>query len=350
MSVSAGGRFYLSFTAGPLALRVHRRRVAVCFGLTLLLILSCLGALATGSGQESWADLWHLLVGQEATNAAAFHVIGTLRLPRVLLAISTGAMLGLSGASLQTLSRNGLADPGLLGVREGASLAVICLMLTIPTAPLFARPMVGMTGGLAAALAAIMLAGTLSRMRFVLVGIGVSWMLSALLMMILTASDIDRVEAAMVWMAGSLSSASAETVPLSIACLLVGTTCLMLTARAAEVGSLGDATAVALGVSLRPLFMVRLAVPVFLTATAVSCAGSVGFVGLIAPHLSRLMIGGGQVPLLVGSAIIGSGLVLAADTAGRTLFAPLQIPAGIGLAMIGVPVLLALLWRQRDKL
>lgn len=331
------------------SLRLNRRRVALCLSLAGLLALATVLALATGSSDAGLAEVLAYFAGPDS-QTGAISVIGDLRLPRVMLALMTGAMLGLAGASLQTLTRNGLADPGLLGVREGASLAVIGLMLAYPQAPQALHPLVGIVGGVAATVITVGISRSLSGIRFILVGIGVSWLLSALIALILTAADINRVQAAMVWIVGSLANTSQESLLLPLAFLAVGAGLLVVTARAAEVAQLGDTTALALGVPLSRLSIARTLAPVLLTAAAVSCAGSLGFVGLVAPHLSRMLIGGGQAALLAGSAVLGAGLVLVADTLGRTLFAPLQIPAGIMLAIIGVPVLLALLWRRRHQL
>jgi iron complex transport system permease protein len=349
MSMMETSSTYAMLSIGPLQVRFQPWRLALCLLLAALLLAATVTALASGSGEAGLADLFsYLRQGRDAGETLS--IIGDLRMPRVIMALLCGAMLGLSGAALQTLTHNGLADPGLLGVREGASLAVIALMLAFPAASFTLRPLVGMAGGLTIAVIAMALAGSLSRLRFILIGIGLSWLLSAVITLILTAADIDRVQAAMVWMAGSLSATTPDILPLAFVCFIIGSLLLVVTAGAADVGLLGEATAIGLGVRIKLLQATRLIAPVLLTAAAVSCAGSLGFVGLIAPHLSRLVIGGGQTPLLAGSAMFGAGLVLVADTLGRTLFAPLQIPAGIVLAVIGVPVLLYLLWRRRNQM
>jgi iron complex transport system permease protein len=341
---------YSRLNFGLFCLRIQPRRLVICSALAAMLVFLVFVALVSGSGRAGFAEVLAFLSGSDNEPARSLSIIGDLRFPRIVMALACGAMLGLSGAALQTLTRNGLADPGLLGVREGASLAVISLMIAFPQAPVAARPLIGMAGGLTVALAAAAIAGSLSRLRFILIGIGFSWLLSAVITMILTTADIDRVQTAMTWMAGSLAATTPDMLPVALICLVIGGTLLFATARAADTALLGDTAAIGLGVRLQSLSALRLAAPILLTAAAVSCVGSLGFVGLIAPHLARLMIGGGQIALLTGSSLIGAGLVLMADTLGRSLFAPLQIPAGIILAMIGVPALLLLLWRRRDQL
>lgn len=348
MTPSPAPPSYRRLSLGPVALRFSPRRLAALVLLATVLLVSLIAALATGSGRAGVADVLVFFTGGQG--AAPLSVVGDLRLPRVLMAILCGAMLGLAGAALQTLTRNGLADPGLLGVREGASVAVVCLMLAYPTAPLIMRPVVGMVGGFAVAILVLMIARSTSGMRFILVGIGLSWLLSAILAMILTAVEVDRIQAAMVWMAGSLSSVQTDMLPIAAASLFLGAAALTVTARAADTSLLGDAVATGLGVRLRLLRIASLAAPILLTAAAVSCVGGIGFVGLIAPHMTRFLIAGGQGSLLAGSGLLGALMVLIADTLGRTLFAPLQIPAGIVLSIIGVTLLVGLLWRRRNQL
>ena len=125
---------------------------------------------------------------------------------------------------------------------------------------------------------------------------------------------------------------------------------LYLTARAADVALMGNQVASGLGVRLSRLTLLRFFAPVLLTAASVSCVGSLGFVGLMAPHMARFLLRGGQVALLTGSALVGALLVLLTDTIGRLAFAPLQIPAGIIISLIGCPFFILLLWRRRDAL
>lgn len=349
MSIAAqNGYRRLGF--GPLSRRIHVRSFVLCTLLALVVTALALLAAPLGSHEAGFRDLLTVLFDPAQTTGENHAIIREFRLPRIIMAVISGAMLGLSGAAMQSLTRNGLADPGLLGVKEGAGLTVIGLMLFFPSASLSLRPLVGMAGGLASALIVAAIARDVSRMRFVLVGIGFSWLMSAALSVILTTSDIRDVQTAMVWLAGSLNAASWEIVPIALACALAGAAILFLTSAAADAALLGDQAATGLGVSLRRLSILRFAAPVLLTAACVACVGSLGFVGLIAPHMTRLAIRGGQTALLAGSALFGAALVLIADSIGRLAFAPLQLPAGIVLSIVGVPVLLLLLWKRRNLL
>jgi ABC-type Fe3+-siderophore transport system, permease component len=154
----------------------------------------------------------------------------------------------------------------------------------------------------------------------------------------------------MMWLAGSLHAATWPLLSVALCWALPATLILLLTARAADVALLGNQAATGLGVRLSHLAWLQIVAPVLLTAASVSCVGSIGFVGLIAPHMARFLLRGGQRALLWGSALLGGLLVLVADSTGRQAFAPLQIPAGIVISLIGGPFFLLLLWRRRDRL
>ncbi|MCL8506626.1 iron ABC transporter permease [Klebsiella pneumoniae] len=277
-------------------------------------------------------------------------ILFDIRLPRILMALLCGAMLGLAGAAMQSITRNGLADPGLIGVKEGASIVVLALVLFFPAVGLVWRPLAGMVGGIAVALLVLTLARDCSRPRFILIGIGVSWSLAAAVGIFMTTADVRDVQTAMIWLAGSLQAA---TWPLLAVAFLLGAARghhPVLYRPGGGRGAAGRPDRHRLGVRLQRLTVLRFFAPVLLTSASVSCVGSLGFVGLMAPHMARFVLRGGQVSLLCGSALIGALLVLATDTLGRLAFAPLQIPAGIVIALVGCPFFVVLLWRRRDAL
>lgn len=349
MSALARAAGYRQVRVGPLSLCVRPRAAAAAMVVLILIAGGAAFALATGSLPIPLDRVLAAILARDVPPDVA-HVVTGVRLPRVVLALLAGAMLGLSGAALQALTRNGLADPGLVGIKEGASLAVLALILAAPALGPGWRLPAGMAGGLAVALVVVLVARDLSGVRFVLVGIGVSWLLASALLVFITTADINDVETALVWLAGSLHAAEWTLIPALALWGVLGAVLLFATARAADAMLLGDAAAKGLGVRLRLTGALGLAAPVLMTAAAVSCVGSLGFVGLIAPHMARLVIGGGQAAVLAASGLIGAALVLLADTAGRLAFAPLQIPAGIVMTLAGVPLFLFLLWRRRDQI
>jgi iron complex transport system permease protein len=225
---------------------------------------------------------------------------------------------------------------------------VLALILFFPAVGLVWRPLAGILGGALVALLVLVLARDCSRPRFILIGIGVSWTLAAAVGIFMTTADVRDVQTAMIWLAGSLHAATWTLLTVAFLWALPGTLILFLTARAADV-ALGDRTAVGLGVRLQQLTLLRFFAPVLLTSASVSCVGSLGFVGLMAPHMARFLLRGGQVSLLCGSALIGALLVLFTDTLGRGLRAAANSGRNCYCAG-GVSIFILLLWRRRDAL
>lgn len=321
---------------------------ALCL-LAVLCAALLLFGLSHGSLAIPGAAIGRALVDPGALSAEWLYIVRDIRLPRLLMALLCGAMLGMAGAAMQSITRNGLADPGLIGVKEGCSVAVLLLIFQFPAAGVVWRPVVGMAGGLLTALLVVLLARDISRPRFVLMGIGVSWALAAGMGVFMTTADVRDVQTALLWLAGSLHAANWTLVGVAAGWALPACVLLLVTARAADVALLGNHTASGLGVRTSRLALLRILAPVLLTAASVSCVGSLGFVGLIAPHMARFLLRGSQTALLAGSALLGALLVLLADNIGRLAFLPLQLPAGIVISLIGGPFFLVLLWARRDR-
>ncbi|HBT1543068.1 iron ABC transporter permease [Klebsiella pneumoniae] len=320
----------LAFASRHLLLRPAALKIAASIVLTLLAL--GLYSLSRGSYPLPASTLARALLAPQEMGEQPRFILFDIRLPRILMALLCGAMLGL------------------IGVKEGASIVVLALVLFFPAVGLVWRPLAGMVGGIAVALLVLTLARDCSRPRFILIGIGVSWSLAAAVGIFMTTADVRDVQTAMIWLAGSLQAATWPLLAVAFCWALPGAIILFCTARAADVALLGDRTAIGLGVRLQQLTVLRFFAPVLLTSASVSCVGSLGFVGLMAPHMARFVLRGGQVSLLCGSALIGALLVLATDTLGRLAFAPLQIPAGIVIALVGCPFFVVLLWRRRDAL
>ncbi|HDU1611705.1 TPA: iron ABC transporter permease [Klebsiella pneumoniae] len=302
----------LAFASRHLLLRPAALKIAASIVLTLLAL--GLYSLSRGSYPLPASTLARALLAPQEMGEQPRFILFDIRLPRILMALLCGAMLGLAGAAMQSITRNGLADPGLIGVKEGASIVVLALVLFFPAVGLVWRPLAAAVG------------------------------------IFMTTADVRDVQTAMIWLAGSLQAATWPLLAVAFCWALPGAIILFCTARAADVALLGDRTAIGLGVRLQQLTVLRFFAPVLLTSASVSCVGSLGFVGLMAPHMARFVLRGGQVSLLCGSALIGALLVLATDTLGRLAFAPLQIPAGIVIALVGCPFFVVLLWRRRDAL
>lgn len=193
---------------GRLSARVRPRALA-CLTLLALVALSLLGfGLTHGSLPIPTSAIGRALFSPESLTAETRYIVMDIRLPRLLMAVLCGAMLGMAGAAMQSITRNGLADPGLIGVKEGCSAAVLLLIFQFPALGLAWRPLVGMTGGLLTALLVIALARDISRPRFILIGIGVSWAFAAAMGVFITTADVRDVQTAMLWLAGSLHAAN----------------------------------------------------------------------------------------------------------------------------------------------
>ncbi len=335
--------------AETIALRLPLRAMLVlvftCFALVLVTCLS----LATGSYGVALSDVWETLRGMSISRAID-NVVWEFRFPRTLAAALAGAMMALSGASLQNATRNSLADPSLVGVSQGAALAVVTLTIVFPDISGTFRPWAAFAGSILVALAIKSLSQTRqggSAIRFILMGIGLSAFISSITSAMLTYGQLDRAMAALAWLAGSINAASWSdvwTLALWGAVLLP---LLLAFSRSMSVARFGDASAIGLGAPLALTRNVQLVVAVGFAAIATSVVGPLGFVGLIAPHAARRIAPAGMGLHLLLTAAIGALLVLCADLIGRAAFAPIQLPAGLLTALIGVPVFVVLLIRSR---
>lgn len=333
--------------AGPFGSQLPRRGLAVTLALTLAGALVVAVSLATGTFGLSLPEVWATLTGSPPAAMAAT-VVFDFRLPRVVVALLCGGMLALSGAVLQALTRNGLADPSLLGVSQGAALAVVTLIVLWPEGPQALRTPLAFAGAI---LAAVLVQGVASGsrgagpLRLILSGVGLSAFLSALIGVLLTHGNLNEAQAALGWLAGSINAASwaeARALALVALILLPGAVALSRPLSALRMGA-ELATGLGLRIELARGGAVLLAV--LAAAAATAAVGPLGFVGLIAPHMVSRLARTGTGLHLVNSALMGGLVVALADLLGRALFAPLQIPAGLVTALIGVPVFAILLLR-----
>jgi iron complex transport system permease protein len=309
-------------------------------------------ALAIGSVAVPLRDLVAAIVGD---GTPVTESLLALRLPRALAAFAVGGLLGLSGAILQALLRNPLADPYVLGISGGAAVAALGALAL--GASLALMQVAAALGALATIALLFVLAhralflrdalqGDEATTRVLLTGVMIAAFCSALLSVILTLAPDAQLRTMVFWLLGDLGGAT--HLPQSAAALALLAVCLLLAQRQARALTLmlrGDAQAVTQGVDVPRRRRVLVLIAALATGTAVMLAGAVGFVGFVAPHLLRLAIGNDQRVLLPAAALGGGLLVLAADTIARSAFAPVQLPVGVVTALIGVPVFLWLLRR-----
>jgi iron complex transport system permease protein len=308
--------------------------------LLLATLASLLLALLVGSVSVSPLTVMHALTGGDGSPAAA--VVLELRLPRALTAFVTGALLGLAGALMQVLLRNPLADPYVLGVSGGAAVAALLVLIT--GAPAFWLGPAAFGGALAAMLVVFGLArgpGGWTPERLLLTGIVLAAGWSAAITFLLAVSPERSLRSMLFWLMGDLSNPP----PAGWAWLVLalGLALGLALARPLNLLARGELQARLLGVAVTPLRLTLFLIASLLTATAVTLAGSVGFVGLVVPHLLRLAVGSDHRIVIPGAALAGGCLLVLADTAARTVIAPQQLPVGVLLAVLGVPLFLLLL-------
>jgi iron complex transport system permease protein len=326
---------------GRLSLLWHRRSLMV--GLALLATLAaafvfCLSGDGLGAGQAIATLLGHGDPFQQL-------LVRELRLPRLLAGLLSGAALGAAGCLMQTLARNRLATPGMVGLDNGATAFAVASIVAVPTS--LAPSALALTGAAsAAALTFLLAAGAGARgYRFIVVGLGIGALFGALTNLMLARADIDAANAAYPWTVGSLNARPPLAVWLLAGGLALGLPAARLLTRPLALMRFSDSVAIGLGVRLGAMRIATLALSVALTGLAVAVAGPVGLVALIAPEAARYLGGQHGVPVL-NAALAGALLTLLADWLGRTLLAPIEIPVGIVMAVIGAPYLLWIILRQ----
>lgn len=333
----------------PVSFRLDRRVPGVLLVLGLLTLAGMVVNMGQGEYPIAPPDVVRTVLGLETGNPDYAFIVNTLRLPRMLVALLVGAALATSGVILQGLLRNPLAAPEVLGVSAGASLAAVTLIVLFPSVSAAALPPAAFGGALAPALAIYLLARARpgAPLRLILVGVGIAAIAGALTTAIVTFGRILQVSQALVWMAGSVYGRGwAQLWPL-LPWLGVFLPAAWLSARDLNALNLGDEVAGGLGVRVELRRGVLLLVAAALAGAAVATAGAVGFIGLMAPHLARRLVGPAHEGLLPAAGLLGGLLVVLADLAGRTLFAPIEIPCGIITAIVGAPYFLYLLARGR---
>ncbi len=322
-------------------------------GLGLLLVASVTLAVTIGPADIRFDEVWasilsHLGIGANPLTDLRDGIVWELRLPRILTAAAVGAGLALSGAVMQAITRNPLADPYLLGLSSGASLGAVSVLL-LGLAVLL--PLAAFLGSMLALGLTLLLASSLGRItptRTVLAGLAVSALASAITsLVIFWAVTGDSYREILGWLLGSLAGARWPAVAISFGAILIAGVPIMLTGKLLDAFAFGDVSAASLGVNVSATRWGLLGASALLTGAMVSVSGSIGFVGLVLPHAVRLLVGSGHRALLPLSALVGGIFLVWADTLARTVFDPRELPVGIVTALIGAPVFAVLLARRR---
>ncbi|PPA60275.1 iron ABC transporter permease [Micromonospora chalcea] len=317
--------------------------VAVCAVVaTAALVLGMLAG-------DTWVLLGDIVNWVQGRTGPAYTFVLDARWPRVAAALLAGAALALAGTTVQAVCRNPLAEPGILGITGGAGIGAVSLLTFAPMAGVLA---LSGAAGLGAVVAFALVYGLARRRglnsdRLVLIGFAVWQGGTAIITFIVVSSDPWNTGKALTWLSGSTYGRTApQVLPVAIA-LLVALPVVAAVRRELDLLALDDDTPRVLGVRLERARLVALGLAALLTATAVSAVGVIGFVGLVAPHAARALVGGRHTRVLPVAVLVGATLVSLADTLGRSVIAPAQVPAGLVTAMIGTPYFVWLLWRSR---
>ncbi len=347
---------------------LHKRRQArlsLCSRLGLLLIcgfgliiLALTLSVSLGSARIPFATIWSIVLNRLAPDmiepfwsAGRENIVLSLRFPRALLAAIVGAGLGMAGAAMQGITRNPLADPHLLGVSAGAALGANVAILLVGnvlgpvTVPLFA-----FAGALLATLLILAVAGVTratDRTQLVLAGVAISFIISAAANLVILFADPRAVANVVFWMLGGFGLAQWSNLAIPFAALLIAGFIFIVNARALNALAMGDESATTLGIRVTRLRFTLLIASAFVTGVLVAFSGMIGFVGLMMPHIARLLIGGDNRLVLPASALLAAIFLVLADVTARTLLAPNDIPVGIITGFIGGFFFLIMLVKRR---
>ncbi len=318
----------------------NKKRVILFVSVIIVLALTFIISVAVGSVNIPIKDVFLSIANIENRYLG---IIRDIRLPRVVMSVFIGASLSVSGILLQSVMQNPMADPGVTGISSGASVMVVFLMLYMPGAA-YLIPIVGFIGGLIACAMVYFMAwkNGINAIRIILAGIAVNSILGAFVGM-MNILNSDKLAGVLSWMNGSLSGKSWSQVKLCIIYSVLGLILAMFLHKNCNILALGDKTAKSLGFNPNKQRLLISAAGVFLAGMATSFVGVISFVGLMVPHIARLLIGSNHKYLIPFSALLGSSVLMLADTLGRTITAPYEIPVGIVMSVLGGPFFLYLL-------
>ncbi len=317
----------------------------------IIIILSAISLIAllfmlstVGSVKISLSDIIHEMIygGNQMVNTIVFQ----MRLPRNILAALVGAGLAVSGLLLQAVMKNPLADPGITGVSSGATVVAIIIMLVLPQFTSL-MPLLSFIGGAIACALVYLMAwkNGLQPGRIVLAGVAVNTILGGIISFF-SVMYSDRIQSAMLWLNGSLSARTWNDVYTLSGYVLVGLVASCFLVRSANILQLGDEAAINLGVNLNRTRLVISIVAVFLAASITSVVGIISFIGLIVPHMARMLVGSDHKYTLPFSMVLGGIVLLLADTLARTIGGSIEIPVGVMMSIVGGPFFLYLLRKR----
>ncbi|GAA0510626.1 siderophore ABC transporter permease [Saccharopolyspora subtropica] len=326
----------------------RRRRVVGIAALTAALGVSCVLSVVIGAKTIPLHDVWNALVAPTGTENDL--IIRELRVPRTIVGVLAGVALGLAGALMQGHTRNPIADPGILGITQGAAVAVVLSVYTFGITSLVGFIWFGFAGALLGALAVFAI-GSLGRggptpVTLALAGTAISHLLQAITSA-LVITDQQSLDTYRFWKVGSIAITDASVIPQVLPFLVVGAVVALANAASLNALALGEDVARSLGHRVQWARRAGIAAIAVLVGGAVAICGPIGFVGLIVPHVARYFTGADYRWLLPFAGLMGASLVLLADVLGRMVARPAEVQVGVMLAMVGAPFFIALVRRRK---
>lgn len=327
-------------------LQKHRRQWIILFASLVLAVIAITASISIGPIRLGFGQVWQIMLDKSVPQDINYQIVWNIRLPRTLVGAMVGAGLALSGALLQGVMRNPLADPHIIGVSAGAGFAAVAALTIMPKFPPSLIPVIAFAGALTSATIVYGLAwrAGVSPMRLILSGVAVSSLMSAGTSGLLVVFS-ENVQAVMGWLVGGLAGRGWSHWSQIWPYVTIAGTIALFTGRQVNILLLGDEMATGLGIKVEKMRMLLIGLASVLAAAAVSVAGLIGFIGLIVPHIIRLLSGSDYRFLLPASALTGAGLLMLADVAARMVMDPIELPVGILTAVLGAPFFLYLLRR-----
>lgn len=321
------------------------RRLIPFTALTIVLAIAALLHLAFGARALEWRVVWDAVLTPDYANPL-HNIVLDMRMPRLFSALIVGGALGLAGILLQGLTENPLADPGLLGINSGAAFFVVGGLLLVPDMTLAMIPLLAFSGAVVATSFVLLNAGVEQhRARLILSGVVISALFSALTSTILL-MDQQGLDTLRRWLVGSLAFETSEARWHTLPLLILACGIAVFNIPGLNLYRLGSHKASLLGLNSGRFRLSILLSTVLLSASSVAIAGPIGFVGLVAPHVGRLLFGNDHRTLVVAAPLLGALMVVIGDTVARVVVRPLELNTGIVTALVGAPVFIALVLRR----
>ncbi|KAB8137510.1 iron ABC transporter permease [Gracilibacillus oryzae] len=315
-----------------------RKAMFVILGLFTAIIITLLISLNMGTMRISPVDVFQTLIGNGTDQNQL--ILFDFRLPRIVIAILIGAAMAISGAILQGVTHNELADPGILGINSGAGFAVVLFLYLTQNSPVsavFVLPLTALAGAVLAAflIYSISWKNGVTPIRLILVGIGINAAFSALIIVFQLRMDPDNFTQATIWLSGNIASTNWSYTLALLPWILILVPFTLYKASTLDALNLGDETAQGLGAAVEKERMILLLAAVALAGASVAVGGAIAFLGLVTPHLARKLVGVGHRYSLPTTALLGALLLIVADTIGRNILSPSEIPVGLVVSLIG---------------